>query len=83
MIDKTHLRRIMNYCEDFDLRKTDAYLPLAQAIWREAQAEERERCARICEARSNRIVETNRMVSAVVATLECAAEIREGANHVY
>jgi hypothetical protein len=35
------------YAEQFGLH--ESFLPLAQAIWRLAQEEEREKCAKICE----------------------------------
>lgn len=69
MIDDSKLRQIVEQCGG----ENSHLLKIAQAIWREAQAEERERCAKIAESVNNY---DNPMTAQDVADA-----IREGANH--
>jgi len=49
MIDYVMLGRLIVQTGSGKLNKLHSLLPLAQAIWNAAQAEEREECAKICE----------------------------------
>lgn len=71
MIDSMMLARLMVQTSDTPLPKS--LLPLAQAIWAAAQAEQRETDAKICEAHT-----VDDVLVGVGIAQSCAAMIREG-----
>lgn len=46
MIDSAMLARLIEHTGSYSYLNNNSFLPLAKAIWNEAQKEEREACAR-------------------------------------